>query len=443
MIRKFILYLIFCTLFSAFANNKVLIVTSNSNTYNNYNNLINQNRDKIPYKVELILVNDIISKSDFSGSKNYFTNQWADPPAFSYYIDNDPQKKVMIYGFNTHSQPNIEIVKILLSKLFLETKISREFPLYLTNIIPEKEIIKLYRDNGVPLILIEGVIKPETIIETLYHKIKDNKTSTHYFILTVFGKTLYPEEKILFIVNGISIFIIIFILNIFSKKVKFHIKHNKKYLPTIPIKIISLFIFYFIATLILEYVQKISGETRLILDYPKTFFIIKNLIVFFIYGICFQIIKDVSISKSPYFYSHLSLYSSIAIYMILAVLYLPLALYQLWPISLTILYIITKRKSAKKATLLLAPLIIIILFINFMTISNELFPQLMLNSKYHGNLILTFLITPYIFLQESFFRFSHRTQKKITHTKDIIVSILTLTITITTIAILIEINSKK
>ena len=70
--------------------------------------------------------------------------------------------------------------------------------------------------------------KPEIIISTLFNKIDDKGLETHYFIIPFIGKTLYLTQKFIIFSNGIFIFIIIALLNIYSRKLKFHLKHNKK-----------------------------------------------------------------------------------------------------------------------------------------------------------------------------------------------------------------------
>lgn len=441
MKSKYLIILLLFAAFNLYSNNKILLVTNEVNTYNTYLKEINKNIDKIVYDVEVIMVDDDYTNNDFSGSENYLKDKWADPPLFTYYINNDTKKRTMIYGFNRKSQPNLEIVKVVLKKLFLESRVSKEFPLYLTNIIPEKIVTKIYRESGYSVLLIEGLNNPDNIIETLYIATDQTRIETHYFIIPFLGKTLYLTGKFLLITNGVALFIIILLLNIFSKRLNFHLRHNRKYLITIPIKIIALFIFYFISTLILEYVQTLPGGSGIILKYPRTFFLLKNLILFFIYGICFQIIRDVSISKSPYFYENFSLYGTIFVYLILTVIYQPLALYQLWPILMTMLFIISSNKKNKRIFLIISPIFMVLIFYNFLNSEYLIFADLMLSSKYMGNIILTIFLIPYIFLQESYFRFNHRKQNKITYTKDIILSLLTITITFTTIAILLEINN--
>lgn len=439
MRSKYTLLLLLFLTFNLYSNNRVLIITDNIDMYNIYKDVIDKNSDKIVYNPELIYLED--NSNNYLGSQNYLKDKWADPPLFTYYIRSSPNKRSMIYGFNTKSQPNLEVVKILLKKLFLENRVSKEFPLYLTKIIPEDEIIKIYRDSGYKILLIEGVNDPEKIIETLYIPIDKNNIQTHYFIIPFFGRTLYLREKNLLIMNGIALFLIIFLFNIYSKRLNFHLKHNRKYLMTIPIKIITLFTFYFISTLILEYIQYLPGGSGILLKYPRTFFILKNLIIFFMYGICFQIIKDVAISKSPYFYANFSLYGTIFVYGILTIIYQPLALYQIWPILMTILFIMSSNKKVKRFFLILSPIFVALIFYNFLHSDYLIFSNLILNSRYKGNIILTLVLTPYIFLQESYFRFTHRKQNKITHTKDIVLSLLTITITFTTVAILLEINN--
>lgn len=440
MKQNYILLLLILTISSIYSNNRILIITNSDNIYDQYNTALENNRDAIPYDIELVQVDDTLSASDFSGSIEFLMNKWATPPLFSFYIDSDDQDKIMIHGFNRKSQPELEIIKKILPKLFLEQKISTEFPLYLIGIIPEKEIVKLYRDNMIPIILFEGQITPEKIIETLIEPIDTEKSSRHYFIVTMFGKTFYLGEKILLIINGVSLFIIILLLNIFSRNIKFHLKYNKKYLLTIPIKVLSIFIFYFISTLIFEHIEEIAGGSSITLQYPKTFFVLKHLILFFIYGIYFQIIKNIYISKSPYFYAYFSLYTSLIVYIVLAIIYLPLALYQVWPITLTIIYTLSRKRSVKRIMLVLTPIFMAILLVTFLTSQYESFSALILQSRYKGNIILTFFLTPYIFLQESYFRFIHKKQNKIGYSRDIMLSLLILTTIITTIAILIELH---
>lgn len=437
---KILLFLLLLITTNLFGNNRVLIITNNAENYNKISNEIVVNSDKIEYEIELKLVEDDPINMQFQGSENYLRENWHKPPLFTYYLSDKSKSPIMVYGFNSKSQPRLNVVKILLKKLFLENRIAVEFPLYITNIIPEKKVVKLYRDSGYDIILLEGAINTLSIIETLYTRINVDDNEHHYFIIPFFGKTIYLTEKSILITNGIFLFFIILLLNIYSKRLSFHIRFNKKYILSIPVKILLLFIFYFISTLILKYVENLPGGDGIILNYPKTFFILKNLILFFIYGICFQIIKDVSISKSPYFYGIFSLFGSLLIYSLLVLIYLPLGLYQFWPILFSILYLITDDKYIKRFFLILTPIFIGLIFYTFLNTDYINFSNLMLISKYKGNVLLTIIATPYIFLHESFYRFYHRKQNKIIISKDIVQSLLTITITITIIAILLEIN---
>lgn len=441
MLRGFLLcFISISALFPLFSKENVLILTTTRKDYNIYNNLIKTNYDNINYDVELILVEDNNIESDFSGSINYLNSEIITPPLFSFYIDSNSNKEICISGFSRNYLPPLSLTKMLISRLDLEKKIAIDFPLYLTNLTPVPEILGLYQDYNIPVLVLEGNIKPEIIMEILYTDFKKENIQTHYYILNLFNKTYYLNEKIILYTNGIFIFFVIILLNLYSKRAKFHLKHNRRYLMTIPFKIIMVFVFYFISELILEYVVKISGNSHFILSYPRTFFVIKHMILFFIYGISFHIIKDVAFSKSPHFYSHISLYISLLIYFISCTIYLPLGIFQIWPIIMTIFFIGVKNREIKWFMLILNPLILIITFNTFLNSNFDIFVKLFVESRYLGNILLTILISPYIFLQESFYRFTHRRQNKIAHSGDIILSLLTLTVTITLIAIILELK---
>lgn len=239
---------------------------------------------------------------------------------------------------------------------------------------------------------------------------------------------------------GTFLSLLILIINLNNKRIKFHFRINKNHLSIIPLKIISIFLFFFIATLVIKYITELSTNPNIITKYSTSFFIIKHLILFFIYGICFQIIKDSSISKSPYFYSYTSFFFSLFTFTILSIIYLPLALYQIWAITLTLLFITSKKRSAKKFFLFCSPILILIQFITLLKTEPYIFTKLLLLSKYKGNIILTLFLTPYVFLQESYFRFTHKKHNKVIHYSDIILSLLTLTITFTLTAIILELN---
>ncbi len=441
MLRGILLcFLSISALFPLFSNENVLILTTTRKDYDIYNNLIKTNIEKINYEVELVLVEDNNRESDFSGSKNYLNSEIITPPLFSFYIDTKSSKELSISGFSRMSLPPLSLTKMLLSKLNLEKKVATQFPLYLTNLVPAPEIMGLYQEYNIPILILEGNVNPETIMEILFTDYKQENIQTHYYIMSLFNKTYYLNEKLIFYINGAFIFVIIILLNLYSKRAKFHLKHNIRYLITIPFKMVMVFVFYFISELILEYVVKISGSSDFLLSYPRTFFIIKHMILFFIYGISFHIIKDVAFSKSPHFYSHISLYISLIIYFVTCTIYLPLGIFQIWPIIMTIFFIGVQKQGVKRLVLTLNPLIMIIAFNTFLNKDFELFVNFFIESRYLGNILLTILISPYIFLQESFFRFTHRRQNKIAHTGDIILSLLTLTVTITLIAIILELK---
>ena len=159
----------------------------------------------------------------------------------------------------------------------------------------------------------------------------------------------------------------------------------------------------------------------------------------FVYGISFHIIKDTSFSKSPHFYAIISLLISLSSAIYLSTIYLPLGFYQIWPITITMLFILISDKSIKSLLLLLAPIVTIILITQSLSYNNHNLANLFLDSRYQGNIILTVIAAPYLFLQDSYNKFANRRHNKLIYKKDIITSLILLTAIITYILIIREI----
>jgi len=441
MLKKILLYsIILLQTLTLYSRENVLIVTTKENSYQKFKNIVDLNSKSINYDVEVILVKDKIDESDYQGSKEYLNNQIITPPLFSFYIDEVENNSIKLYGFSKKFRPPFKVAKILLSELNLEKKIAMEFPLYLTSLIRSPEIQNIYGEYNIPILIIRGEIDPDIILKTLETDINYENIQTHYYIHIFFDKVFYINESYILYSFLIFTFLVLLLINLYSKKAKFHLKHNRKYLFTIPLKILMIYIFYFISSLVIEYVVNLSGNSDFLVEFPKTIFIIKHLILFFIYGISFHIIKDSSFSKSPYFYSHSSFYLSTLIYLTFCFIFLPLGTFFMWQVVIVMLYINSKTMAMKKTFVILSPIVISLIFLRFLNGSYSFFVNIFNGSSFTGNIILTILICPFIFLQESYYRFTHRRQNKIAHTGDIILSIITLTVTITLIAIILELK---
>ena len=437
--RIFLVLLPILTFLPLVSKENVLIITTSEMSYDKYYKLIENNKENISYEIELIRVTDNFQDNEFNGSKNYLNNEILIPPLFSFYI-NETNNKPSISGFSTKYLPPIKITKILLKDLNLEQNISSKFPLFLINMIKPPQIQNLYMEFNIPVIILSGTIKSETILKTLQTNLTQETINSHYFLFNLLEKVYYINELFILKFAIVFTFIVIFIVQIYSKRSKFHLKHNIKYLPTILLKITMIFIFYFISSLVLEFVVTLSGIENFFLHYPKIFFSIKHLILFFIYGISFHIIKDSSFSKSPYFYIIVSFYLSLILYFVSTFFFMPLGIYFTWQIFISILFLTTKNIEFHRFLVFINPLAILLFFYNFLSKDFSYFTNFFLDSSYLGNFILTILISPFIFLQESLFRFTHRKQIKIAHTSDIIKSLLTLTVTITLVAIILELK---
>lgn len=281
---------------------------------------------------------------------------------------------------------------------------------------------------------------PETLkyLETLLDS-KNNDLSL-YISIPLWQRVIDIKERFIILTFIIFIALLSTLLSAYSRRIKFHIRQNKKYLYTLGIKAFALFFFYYIATLFIEQIIFISGDENIVANYPISFFIIKNLTIFFIYGICFHVIKDTNFSKSPYFYSYISFFLSIAIFFVMCFISLSVAIFQIVPILLIILFISSKHRSSKRFFLNTAPLLLLLFFIRYLRGENIEFLNLFIHSRFKGNLILTTFTLPYIFLQDSYHRFLTRRQNKLIYRKDIVFSLLLLMVTITYIAIILELN---
>lgn len=428
-VKRIFLLLLLLTIYTISSQERVLIVTESEQSLTTYQQLLQENSRDLNYFVDVVVKDDLDLYLD--SSMSHIIN-------FSIYLDSSKLEYKKISGFKRGLLPPLGITQNLLTKYFLENRVATEFPLYISGILAQPDEILLLQDLKIPTLYIQGVIKAEDIISLLTEDM--GSSNKHYFIYSVFGRVIYVDDLTSILINLSFIFIVLLLINLFSKRVKFHLKHNRKYVGTLPIKILSIIVFYYISTLVIDYIIDYSGSSEIIYNYPKSFFIIKHLILFFIYGISFQIVKDAAFSKSPHFYSFMGLFGGIFFYFFLLIIYQPLAIYQMWFILCAILYIFIPGRAFKRVMLIISPLVLLIVFYEFFSKEHNEFIDLFITSRYRGNLLSSFIIMPYVFMQESFFRFTHREHKFITHTKDIVVSLLTLTTIFTMLAILLELN---
>lgn len=418
----------------------VLLNSSNIEADIKITNYIEKNLRNIPFKIIYVKLEDDIHNGDFSASKYYLDNELLEIPRIAFYFDINHNLKPKINAFNNRNLPDLEITKEIFKNLNIVEEATIELPLYLTSVLKNPGILRDYQKWGVSLILFRGDIDVVKVLEALSFETKPKIKQNLYFLLPLFGKTYFLTDKIILVTMSLFLLLVIILICLYSKRIKFHIKHNKKYIITLPLKIVAVFIFYYISTLIIEYIQTKSGNNRFIYSFPISIFIIKNLVLYFIYGICFHIIKDTSFSKSPHFYSFVSFFISIATCAYLSLIYLPLGLYQIWPILMTIFFIIAKKRPTKRLFWTLSPLILIITFIKYLNDDQREFIHLFITSRYRGNILLTLIASPYLFLQDSYHRLVTRRQNKIIYQRDIILSILLLTVTITYTAIILELQ---
>lgn len=401
-----------------------------------------ENAVNIPFKITLALVNDNFEMEDFSGSRHFLENELMNTPDLSIYLYPDSNQELKIYGFNNRVLPDAKFIMKIFRYFNVENKQIDMFPLYITEILKNPDIVKIYHNKNVPIVLLQGDIDIAELLSILDHSVSESTKQNFYLLTSVLGRNIYMGEKI--ILGTIATFFILsfILMTIFSKRILFHFRNNKKYVISLPIKLLAVFIFYYISTLVLEYIVNMSENPSFIYSYPKTIFLTKNILQYFIYSVCFHIIKDATFSKSPYLYSYISFFISMGIFIYICQIYLPLGMYQVWPMLMTMCFIISRKRSYKRFFMLLSPLVLLFIFIKYLSSDYKSFIDLFIISRYKGNLLLTLLASPYLFLQDSFHRFVTRRQNRVTIQKDIVSSILLFTLTITLFAILLELNQK-
>lgn len=421
-------------------NESILIISNIEDKITNdkIDNYLNENRTQIPFKVTFVKLKDNIYSGDYSGSKYYLDNELLEVPRIAFYFDINNDIKPEIYAFNNRYLPDLRITRSVISNLNFEDRVKKHFPLYLTGIYKNPGILREYQKWGVSMILFNGDININRVLDSIKMDEAPEKKQNLYYIFSMFNEIVYLNDIAILLIFSIFFLILILLTTFFLKRISFHMRHNSKYLITLPLKIISVFIFYFIATLIIDYINTLSGDNKFLYNFPVSLFIIKNMILYFIYGIFFHIIKDTPFSKSPHFYSFISFFVSIGICIYLSLIYLPLGLFQIWPISMTLFFMASKERSTKRFFWIISPLVLIVFLAKYLNGDHKEFLHLFITSKYRGNIFLTMFSAPYLFLQDSYHRYITRGHNRIVYQKDIILSILLLTSTITYIAILLE-----
>ncbi len=438
MLRKEFLFIFFLSfLFYAYSQDKIQIITNNSDKYSEILPLENLQFEN--FSLEILLFDDNLLTNNFAGSINYLENNYEKAPVLTIYID-PVNSEPKIYGINKKNLPGMDFTKIIVKTLNIEEEFAREFPFMISTIIPKNSLTQLYNSYNRDIALIQGKTGYYTFKDIL-DKINTVQNSDKlYFVFNIMNRVVYMNERYIIYVFATSILIIMLFLVIISKPVNFHLKENFKFLPAIPFKTMQVFINAFISTLVISYIVDYSQNNQIIYQSPLFFLIIKILIILFIYGISFHIVKDSAFSNSPYFYMLFSFYSSFILFLILSIIYLPLGLIQLWPIFCTILFISIKNIKVKNLLFLLSPILHLYIFYQNFLYSDFSIISLFINSKYLGNILISVILMPFILLHESLHRFIGRKRKKHKNSIDILVSLLTLTVTITLIAIVLEIN---
>lgn len=417
---------------------QIIISDNNKILESKIREYVENNKKSLIYDIKVETLPDNSYNNDYSGSLEFIDNKLLSPPKIILYFNNNNSYPEGIYGFNKKLQPNIKVIQYILQILDLEESIAKKFILNVSGIDSHPPVIDIYTENNLPIIIIQGNINLEKVLTILTIPLETSKSENFYFILHIFKHTIYLNENQIILRYIVLIAIISLFFSIKRRYIKFHLKHNKKYLISIIFKLLAVFIFYFIATLVIEFIIDNSSKNLIIYKYSRSLFLIKNMILMFIYGISFHIIKDTSFSKSPHFYGLISLLLSVASAIYLSTIYLPLGFYQIWPIVVTMLFILIPDKSIKSLLLLLAPIVTILLIMQNLSYSNN-FINLFINNRHQGNILLTVIAAPYLFLQDSYNRFANRRHNKLIYKKDIITSIILLTAIITYILIIREI----
>lgn len=418
------------------------VIIINNGTFDdkvNIENFLQSHQEDINFEVDTVFTEDNYKTRDFKELNNYITSWLISRPEFTIYININNNTELELCFSEQKNKFPIHLRKKISEILNLELKTAYNSILYILDIKKENKVINTLNNVNTPVACIIGDVDPVKILKISLLDTKGIQSSI-YMPISFIKRVFYLNEKVSIIIFILFILFLSTLITTYSKRIKFHIRQNRRYIYTLFLKSLALFSFFFISTLVIEHVTYISGDSNLVFNYPKSFFIIKNLIIFFIYGICFHVIKDTSFSKSPYFYSYISFFISISIFLILISISIPFGLFQILPIVSIILFISSKHRSSKRFFLVASPVMVFIFFNRFLRIENTEFINLFIHSRFRGNIILTMLALPYIFLQDSYHRFLTRRQNKLIYRKDIVFSILTLMVTITYIAILLEFN---
>ena len=415
----------------------ILVLTNNIDIKNQAHELVKNRGTQLNNNIEVLFVSDNFIEKDYSGSEELLDMILVKKPLFAcYLLQEDAQ--VTAHGFSNRALPNINFVIPLMKALDIEKNIMAKVPLYLATIENNPPIVDIYNRRDVELLLLTGNLDIEEIINTIIDT-PISLESTFYLPITFFNSVVYLTERTIILIFWIFVAIFLTVIALYSKRVKFHIKNNSSYLLSIPLKFLLIYALFFISTLVIKYVISISNP-ELMYNYPRSLLIIKYLILFFMHGVFFQILKNNSFSSSPYFYSYVSFFTSLLVFILLSIIYLPLGFLQIWPIIITLLFILTKNRLIQGWLLILSPLLPLLFIFGYLDSNNKDIIELFLTSNYWGNILLTIFSIPYLFLQESYYRFIHRKQKKHLYVVDIVISLFILTSTITYIAILIELQ---
>jgi hypothetical protein len=417
---------------------KIVIVINSPDKvfYNEFLEFITYEKENIPYEIDLIGTMDNFNSDNYLELEEYLEEYLLKTPDYAIYLNSHNQYTARDLSNSKKRLLPLEIQKYVSSFLGNSLEVANKIPLFFLGINKSHKISDIFNLRDTSVLILDGDIDFINFLSPLITR--KIEVSSLYLAVPLGKRAIFLGEKqVLFIV--LAFIIILFsLISIYSKRIIFHIKTNIPYIGTLLLKAMVVFIFLYISGEGINGIMGIFNNTTLIENYPKSVFTIKIFILLFMYGVCFHVIKDNNFSKSPYFYSYIAFFLGVLSFIFLLFISIPLALFQIIPIIFTILFISSRARSSKNFFLITSPLLLIYFFYRYLNQSNPDFVTLFIISRYKGNVLLTLILLPYLFLQDSYHRFVTRRQNKIIYKKDIVQSIITITFIFTYMAILLE-----
>ncbi|MBN2738180.1 MAG: hypothetical protein JXR70_14445 [Spirochaetales bacterium] len=364
------------------------------------------------------------------GGKYYLDTQFQRQDPVLIYMDfpAPPQKIVIKTGAKGLSTPYWLINKVL--EIFKKADLDFEIPeneiqLNRMNLLEGNLPITPFMEMDIPSVYLtsKGQVTEQkdifnlnftlfNIFTQFFSSYKDHWPETwdsHYIFFRFQDLYLLIAEPVILAIAIGTIIFGILVAFVFSRKLLVNVKRFFHYFWTPLLVILLTYVFFLISSFVLWGVQEIKENDQLWRNYTLVFYFFKFVFPLFLYLFFHRLVlKRFIFPAKSNLYLFLGVFLLLFVVLIFSSINLAFVIYPLWALFLIIISIIIPKRSVRLVAVLLSPVLIIKFIIDHSFAGNFSFMNLLLFKPFQGDILLTILIVPFVFLAlHIFYLFIH------------------------------------